>query len=190
MENADSAQLVDEILSALQSVGEPEIWVQQHLDGSVEQAVLDETFVAVTERLLGAQPPQAAHWEHLLTLAAARSSQRGGRPGFEACKAAVDKLDEMIRQDIFSNVSGDQAIALASAVTLILTAQSKLRQPIEVVVASLCEKFADSLQLMAERCGDLWQRRGQMSGVEGLFVWDTRQNEWRLEQDFKAYRAE
>ncbi|MCH8047987.1 MAG: hypothetical protein IID44_30200 [Planctomycetes bacterium] len=190
MENADSAQLVDEILSALQSVGEPEIWVQQHLDGSVEQAVLDETFVAVTERLLGAQPPQAAHWEHLLVLTAARSSQRGGRPGFEACKAAVDKLDEMIRQDVFVGVSGDQAIALASAVTLILTAQSKLRQPIEVVVASLCEKFPDSLQLMAERCGDLWQRRGQMSGVEGLFVWDTRQNEWRLEQDFKAYRAE
>jgi len=187
---ADATQLIDEILQALENVGEPEDWVQQRVDGSVDQAVLDETFVAITERLLGTQPPQTAHWEHLLVLTAARSTQRGGQPGFGACKAAIDKLDEMIRRDVFSCPKSEQAITLAGALTLILTAQSKLHQRIEVAVGSLCDKFADSLQLMAERCGDLWQRRGQMSGVEGLFVWDTRQGEWRLEQDFKAYRPE
>ena len=190
MGNSDATQLVEEILAALQSVGKPEDWVTQRVDGSVDQPILDEAFVAVTERLLSAQPPQTAHWEHLLTLAAARSSQRGGQSGFAACKAAIDKLGEMIGQDIFSGASAEQAITLASALTLILTAQSKLRQPIEVAVASLCDKFPDSMQSMAEHCQNLWQLRGQMSGVEGLFVWDTRQAEWRLGQDFKAYRPE
>jgi hypothetical protein len=190
MGNSDATQLVEEILQALQSVGAPEDWVQKHVDESVEKAILDEAFVEVTERLLGAQPPESAHWEHLLALAAARSSQRGGQRGFDACKAAINKLAEMIRQDVFSGASAEQVIALAGALTLILAAQSKLRQPIEAAVGSLCNQFADSLQLMAERCQDLWQRRGQMSGTEGLFVWDTRQGEWRLEQDFKAYRPE
>ena len=34
MGNADAAQLIDEILQALQSVGEPEDWVRQRVDGS------------------------------------------------------------------------------------------------------------------------------------------------------------
>ena len=76
------------------------------------------------------------------------------------------------------------------ALTLALTAQKKLRQPIEQAIGALGDKFADLIPDMAERCQDIWQRRGQMSGADSLFVWDTRQDVWRLHQDFKTYRPE
>ena len=79
-------------------------------------------------------------------------------------------------------------VTLTSAITLVIAAQRKLRQTGESTIGLLCDKFTDCLPEMAERCQDIWRRHGQMSGVEGPFVWDGRNHEWRLRQDFRAHR--
>ena len=180
--------LVDEILTALGTTEELENWLPQHLDGSIDVAVLTEAYRAVTQRLLGAEPPLTARWERLLVGAAGRHSRTDSEHGYEACKAAIAELTEMNQGAAFSGQPSEQIVTFASALTLVLTAQRKLRQPIEIAIESLCEKFADFLSEMAERCQDIWRRRGQMSGADGLFVWDARNDQWRLRQDFKSHR--
>ena len=190
MENFDVAKLVDEILAALDAVGQLESWVQQHMDGSVDGALLNKTCREVTQRLLGVKPPKTAHWEHFLVATAIHSAKSTRQHGYEVCKTAIAKLNEMIPRDSFIGVAEGEIMTLASALSVALTAQSKLRQPIEATIALLCEKFPDYVPDMAERCQDIWQRHGQMSGAKGLYVWDIRNNEWRLSQDFKPYRPD
>ena len=188
MAESSIARLTDDILSALGTTESLESWLRQHLGSSADSAVLTDTFRAVTQRLLGTEPPQTARWERLMVGAAGQVSGSDGDYGFGPCKAAIAELTEMIQEEAFSRVSPEQILTFASALTLVLTAQRKLRQPIENAMASLCQKFPDLLPDMAERCQDIWRRRGQMSGAEGLYVWDTRTNEWRLHQDFKSHR--
>jgi len=120
--------------------------------------------------------------------AAGHRSRSDGVNGFRPCKAAIAELTKMIQEEAFNSVSPEQIVTFASALTLVLTAQRKLRQPIEIATESLCRNFADLLPEMAERCQDIWRRSGQMSGAEGLYVWDKRNEEWRLHQDFKSHR--
>ncbi len=180
------AGLVAEVLSSLATAEDLESWLQRRMDGSVENAILKETFRATTNRLLIAKPPQIAEWERLLVAAAAISGAHG-QAGTDCCKAAISELAELIQNAEFEGASSDQIVAFATALTLVLTAQRKLRQPIEDAMDALCNSFANLLPEMAEQCQNIWQRRGQMSGSLGLYVWDTRNHEWRLSQDFKPY---
>ena len=188
MANLDVARLVDEIVSNVDEVGELEAWVKRRLDGTVEDALLDEAFGQVTQRWLGAEPPQTALWEHLVVVTAAHSTKPNGQHGYEACKSAIARMTQMVEEEVFRNVSAEVIVSLASALTLTLAAQRRLHQPIEVATGALGEKFSDSLADMAELCQNIWQRHGQMSGSEGLYVWDLRRKEWRLRQDFKPFR--
>ena len=76
----------------------------------------------------------------------------------------------------------------AGAMTVVLASQYRLTQDIEVSMRRLCERFPEQLPEIAEQCQDIWKLRGQMTGRRGLFLWDMRQQEWRLAQDFTPYR--
>lgn len=190
METLDASTLVEELLVAFDTVGELERWVDRRMEGTVEQAVLNDALGEVTSRLLSADPPDTAFWEQLLFAASVRSAKANGSHALEGCRAAVVQLLQMIDRDSLQQISSDRIVTLASALTLALTAQKKLRQPIEEAIGALGEKFGDLIPDMAERCQDIWQRRGQMTGADSLFVWDTRHNVWRLHQDFKTYRPD
>ena len=188
MPDADVVRLVDEILAALADAGEVENWAAAYLQGPQSPAVLDAACMEVTERLLGAEPPRAAEWEHLVFTLAVESAKSHGKHDLTACRAAIDTLGKMIDQGRFDPCAGEAIDTLASGLTLVLSAEIKLRQPIEFAILRLCDRYPDRLPAMAERCQSIWQRRGQMSGAEGLFVWDLRNHLWRLNQDFKPYR--
>lgn len=190
MSDLNVTSLVDEVVSALDTVGELEDWMLRRLDGSVAGPLIDETYRQVTGRLLKADPPEIARWEHFLVSAAVNSAKRNNRMGYVACKYALDKLIEIIQEDSLSGAAPKLLVTLAGALTLILAAQRKLRQSVELSTSLLCERFPDLLPEIAELCQNIWQRRGQMSGSDGLFVWDTRNDEWRLSLDFKPYRPQ
>jgi hypothetical protein len=188
MGDSDAQEMAEEILAALENVGETESWVERRLGASSERLVWQETFRVVTRRLLGVQPPRAADWEHLLVAAAARSTQPRGQLASDACKAAIGELCRLVDEDQFSTSTPARITTLASALTLALTAQRNLRQSIEAAIGALHDKFPHLLAEMAQQCQDIWQRRGQISGADGLFLWDTRNGTWRLNQDFKPLR--
>lgn len=188
MVDFDVPELVEEILSALDAAGGMESWVQRRMDGSDDGAILDEAFLEVTQRLFLADPPRTTDWEHLPVATADRSARPNGLHAYEACKSAIAELTKMIEEDSFNNVAPERIVTFGSALTLVLIAQRRLRQPIEVAIGSWCEKFPGPIPDMAERCQDIWQRWGQMSGAAGLYLWDTRNNEWRLNKDFKPFR--
>jgi hypothetical protein len=190
MSDLKVTDLVDEVVSALDTVGELENWMLRRLDGSVAGPLMDETYRQMTGRLLEADPPEIARWEHFLVSAAVNSAKCKNRIGYVACKHALDKLIEIIQEDSLSGAEPKLLVTLAGALTLILAAQRKLRQSVELSTSLLCEQFPDLLPEIAELCQGIWQRRGQMSGSDGLFVWDTRNNEWRLSLDFKPYRPQ
>jgi hypothetical protein len=190
METPDASTLVEELLAAFDTVGELERWVDQRMEGTIEQPVLNDVFNQVTSRLLSADPPDTAFWEQLVFATSVRSAKANGQSALEACRTAVEQLLTMIQSDSLQQVSAGRIVTLASALTLALTGQKKLRQPIEEAIGALGERFEHLIPDMAERCQDIWQRRGQMSGADSLFVWDTRHNVWRLHQDFKTYRPD
>ncbi len=190
METLDASTLVEELLAAFDTVGELERWIDRRMDGTVDQAVLNDAYGQVTQRLLGHEPPDTAFWEQLLFASSMKSAKAKGNHSLEASRSAIEQFHKMVEDDTLQQVNSDRIITLASALTLALTAQKRLRQPIEEAVGALCERFGDLIPNIAERCQDIWQRRGQMSGADSLFVWDIRHNVWRLHQDFKTYRPE
>ena len=188
MTDLDEGALVDEILSALDTAGEIESWIDGRLPSLGNSERVAETFRLVTERLLSVDPPKTDQWEHLLFVTAASSSKSNQILSCEVCTTAIAELTQMIQTDRFANTDSDHIVALASALTMALSAQRRLRQPIEVATKTLHEKFPDLLPAMAALSQDIWQRHGQMSGLVGLYLWDNRNNEWRLNQDFKPHR--
>ncbi|MFV2065527.1 MAG: hypothetical protein ACC645_01000 [Pirellulales bacterium] len=188
MSESNEALLTDEIMTALDAVGELEKWVETRLGDSTDRDLLNATYRDVTHRLLTVVPPKTAHWEHLIVATAARSAKQRETAATDACRAALAELRTMLQRDGFDQVAPERIVTLASAMTLALTAERKLRQPIEMTVELLVDRFPALLPDMAQRCQDIWLRRGQMSGEEGLFVWDTRNSQWRPRQDFKSHR--
>lgn len=188
MTDLDESGLVDEILSALDTAGGIESWIDRRMFGPDRSDISAETFRLATQRLLGTDPPKTDRWEHLLFATAVRSEKLNCKLSCEACKTAITELTQMIQGDRFTTTAPAHIVTLASALTMVLSAQRRLRQPIEIMTSTLHEKFPDLLQVMAERCQDIWQRHGQMSGLEGLYQWDNRNDEWRLSQDFKPHR--
>ena len=189
MADIDVTTLVEEIESALDEVGQLEKWVERRMDGKVDGATLCQAVGEMTQQLLSADPPQSAHWEHLLVAIATHSAKSHSQVGYDVCQAAIAEFSEMIPRDTFRLVTPEQIVTLASALTLALTAQRKLRQRIEHATVLLCVRYPDLMPEIAQRCQDIRQRHGQVSGSEGLFLWDTRRGEWRLSQDFKTYRS-
>lgn len=190
MTNDDCSQLVDELVTGLESESSVEPWLDQRIVGSQDRELLIDVYRDATKRLLDCEPPKAAHWESLLVPTAARSVQRDCPAGFDACRASVEQLTELVVDDTFSSSSLERIVAFASTLIVALEAQRKLRQTIEHAAAALFEQFPDYRGELAERCQDLWQRHGQLSREEGLFVWDVRNAEWRLSQDFKSHRPD
>ena len=188
MADLDESGLVDEILSALDTAGGIENWIDRRMFGPDNSDVSAETFRLATQRLLGTDPPKTDRWEHLLFATAVRSAKSNRKLLCEACKTAITELTQMIQGDRFTTTAPAHIVTLASALTMVLSAQERLRQPIEIMTSTLHEKFPDLLPVMAERCQDIWLRHGQMSGLEGLYLWDNRNNQWRLSQDFKSHR--
>ena len=127
-------------------------------------------------------------WERLIVSTAATSATRGGQVAYDACRAAVGDLDRLLSDGCLSDSSKHDFVALGCALAVAFTAQVKLRQPIEDAIGSICDLSPESMSEVAERAQAIWQRRGQMSGAESLFVWDLRKKEWRLSQDFKPHR--
>ena len=188
MADLDESKLVDEMLSALDTAGAIESWIDRRMLGPDSGELLAESFRQATQRLLGADPPKTDRWEHLLFTSAVHSAKSNYKLSCETCKTAITELTQMIQEDRFATTVSEHIVTLASALTLVLSAQRRLRQPIELATRTLHEKFPDLMPVMAERCQDIWQRHGQMSGLVGLYLWDNRNNEWRLNQDFKPHR--
>ena len=180
--------LVDEIISALETAGEIERWIDRRMLSPGIDELVAETFRLVTQRLLGPVPPKTDQWEHFLFVSAAHSAKTNHKQLCETCKTAITELTKIIQEDRFATMASEHIVMLASALTMVLSAQRRLRQPIEVATRTLHDKFPDLMPVMAERCQDIWQRHGQMSGLVGLYLWDNRNNEWRLNQDFKPNR--
>ena len=190
MEKLTRSQLVGEIMEALDSVGACQGWADERMHDPTAANELSEAFREVTQKLLTSDPPQHVHWEQLLVAAASASCDKPHANALAACKAGIAQLDESIQSGGLDAFTSDQAAAVAGALTLILAAQVKLRQAAEIAICSLANAFPDAVQAMGQLSQEIWLRRGQMSGHDGLFVWDCRRGEWRLSQDFKPYRPE
>jgi hypothetical protein len=189
MNVTDAEQLAREILDTVEQPGELRGWLQ-HRSASASTEFLDKACVLATEELLSAEPPRTGEWEQLLIQLAVHSQETAAHAGLDRCKSVLAKLDEMIAADRFASVEHDKIVTIAGALTIALTAQRRLRQPIEKVMRSLCEKSDNELAQIGQQCQNIWTRKGQMSGEPGLFLWDTRNGEWRLRQDFKAHRPD
>ena len=180
--------LTQEATSALTTVGALEDWLERRLGGAISEEMTSNAFRELTRYLLGDSPPRVADWEHLVTKTSVRSLKPDGKPAYEACRAAIERLSEMAQSRSLSAENADEIVTMTSALTLVIAAQRKLRQVVELTIGMLCDEYPDCLATMADRSQDIWRRHGQMSGVEGPFVWDQRNQEWRLRQDFKSYR--
>ena len=94
----------------------------------------------------------------------------------------------MVDAGAFQGASADRLATLARALTVALAAQGKLRQPVESAVGQMIDHCPLELHTLAERCQDIWQRRGQVLGMAGLCLWNCRNNEWRFGNDSKRLR--
>ena len=75
MTDLDRGALADEILSALDTAGEFESWIDRRLPSLGNNELIAETFRVVTQRLLSVDPPKTDRWEHLLFVTAASSAK-------------------------------------------------------------------------------------------------------------------
>ncbi len=180
-------QLVNEILVAVDQVGELKSWVVERLDGPINDAALHEACTQVAEQFLSSTPPQTGFWEHLLLTLAVHSRNRQPS-GLSACKSVVQHLSDLLGDERLRHFKAPELVTLASAMTVALAIQDKLTQDVEATICRLCGGFPDVLPEIANQCQGIWKRRGQMSGRPGLFLWDVRRQEWRLAQEFKPYR--
>ena len=183
-------QFANEMIDALDRSGRFEALVAERVDDSMDEEVLDEACVRVADELLKVTPPRTAQWEHFLVTLASHSSKSRQRHGLHVCELVIHRLRAMLAADELTTTEPAKLITLASALTVVLAAQEKLRQDVEQTMLALCEAQPDLLGEIAEHCQSIWKRHGQMAGGNGLFFWDTRSQEWRLAQDFKIYRPE
>ena len=181
------AQLVREVADAVGQVGELEAWVAKHLDGSVDETA-KQACVQAAEQFLVGTPPQIGAWEHLLVTLAFHSGRNREQTGLDTCKSIIEHLTGQLGGDPSRPFNTPELTTLASAMTVVLAIQDKLRQDIEESMRRMCDQFPAAVAEVAEHCQDIWKRRGQMSGRRGLFVWDVPRGEWRLARDFKPYR--
>jgi hypothetical protein len=123
----------------------------------------------------------------LITLAF-HSSRNHKHHGLSACKSIIQNLGELLREDRLGHFHVPELVTLASAMTVVLAIQDKLHQDVEEATRSICNRYPDAVDEIAENCQDIWKRRGQMSGRLGLFLWDVSREEWRLAGDFRPYR--
>ena len=187
MSDTNAENLAREIQAMLEQPGQWKDWLRQHAQAASEDDVLPQACALVTEALLGAEPPKTALWEQLLIQLAVHSHEMARQVGLNQCKMVLGKLHEMIAAGRLPRV---EVVTLAGALTVALAAQRSIRQQIEEVMTVLCERSGDDLSLVGQHCQDIWRRKGQTSGEQGLFCWDIRNGQWRLTQDFKAYRPE
>ncbi len=190
MSELQVTELIDEMVEVLHGDASLSDWIAQRCDGSVSPDILSDSMSGVTEQLVAGESPQLPLWQRLFTAVAMQSAEKNGRTSFDACATAIDSLAELIEKGSLDSVAHSDVVTLGSTLTLLLAAQRKLHQRIEYAIGLLCERHAESISEMAERCEELWHRCGQMSGASSLFVWDRRREEWRLSQDFKPYRPE
>ena len=190
MSATDAEQLAHEILETVEQPGQLKNWLRQRSESTSEAAVLDRACVLATESLLSADPPKTTQWEQLLIQLAVHSQETASHFGSDQCKSVLGSLRDMIEADRFAHVDNRKIVTIAGALTIALAADRRLRQPIEQVVNLLCGKFENELSQIGQHCQDIWRRKGQMSGEQGLFLWDTCNNEWRLTQDFKAHQPD
>ena len=183
------AKLVSEILPVVDRVGELQVWVEERLDGSINDAALQQACIQIAEQYLNSDPPQTGSWEHLLVTLAVHSGKTRRHFGLSACRSVVRHLCDLLGDERLRHFDAPKSITLASALTVVLAIQDRLTQDVEVAVRRLCDGFPDMLPEIADRCQDIWKRHGQMSSRPGLFLWDVRRHEWRLAQDFKPYRS-
>lgn len=195
MSDTQLSSLVGEMIAAADSGESLQAFVAKHGaanhgDHAVETEQLRQMLCEVTMRLLTGNTLRVATWERTLTAVTIRSTQADGEVAFDAVAAAIDHLAELIDRGELDSAAHADIVSLGSSLTLLLAAQRKLHQRIEYAVGLLGKHHPASLSEMAERCEDLWHRCGQMSGANSLFVWDARQKEWRLTQDFRPYRPD
>ncbi len=187
MTELNAEQLVMEVLSKIDKPGQIEHWADVHLEGSIPTAVAQEACVGVTKNLLQADPPRTGEWEHFLVTLAAHS-RRSKRPvATESCEAAIVGLLQLLNNGALDEFDESKVVTVANALIVTLAAQRKLRQGIEEAIGRICDKWSHLLPRIGAQCQDLWQRKGQMSGEPGLFLWDKRNQAWRLATDFRQY---
>lgn len=190
MSDGQKERLIEEILSKIDEVGQIESWVETRLNGSLPSTVVQDACVDVTTKLLRSDPPKTGEWEHLIVSLAAHSRQSKQEIAIASCNAIIDALSALLDDGTLQRMNEHKLVTVASALTVTLSAERRLRQAIEEVVRRICEERADLVQSIGEQCQQLWKRKGQMSGYPGLFVWDTRNTKWRVARDFRQYRVE
>ncbi len=187
MTKFNAEQLVTEVLSKIDKPGQIEQWANSHLEGSIPTAVVQDACVGVTKQLLQADPPRTGEWEHFLVTLAAHSRRSKRRVATESCEATIVGLLQLLDEGTLDEFNEQKVVTLANALTVALSAQRKLRQDIEQAIGRICDKWANLLPQIGEQCQYIWKRKGQMSGEPGLFLWDKRNQAWRLATDFRQY---
>ena len=198
MTDLQATGLIDEMIVAISDGKRLPNWITQRCDDSVDTELMSEgmcnalcdALCDATVQLLTGESPHLAHWERLIMAVAIGSTETESSAPFDACAAAITRLADLIENGDLDQAAHEDVVTLGSSLTLLLATQRKLHQRIEYAVGLLGNRHPKSLGEMAERCEELWLRCGQMSGATNLFVWDQRHEEWRLAQDFKAYRPE
>ena len=181
------SQLASEILAAVNGGGDLESWATERLDGLIHGTALDKACTLVAEQFLTSDPPQTGYWDHLLVTLALHSTRTKQRHSFSACTAVLRHLGDMLSEERPKQFNSPMLTTMASAMTMVLATQYRLKQDIEDTMLRLCEQFPEVLPEIADHCQAIWKRHGQMSGRRGLFLWDIRKQEWRLTQDFASY---
>lgn len=182
------ADLVSEILAVADRAGELDAWATERLNDSINDEALDKACTQLAEQFLTSDPPQTGAWEHLLVTLAIHSCRSKQLQGMNACQSMLRQLRDFLVDGQPKHFNPSKLMVIASAMTVVLASQYRLTQDIEVSIRQLCERFPEQLPEIAEQCQDIWKRRGQETGRRGLFVWDVRQQEWRLAQDFNPHR--
>jgi hypothetical protein len=106
-------QLVNEILVAVDQVGELKSWVVERLDGPINDAALHEACTQVAEQFLSSTPPQTGFWEHLLlTLCPPPKQPRSNR---QDAAVSIDQRAETARDGFAVRLLGKpSALAFSS----------------------------------------------------------------------------
>ncbi len=187
MTELNTEQLVIDVLSKIDQPGQIENWADVHMEGSIPTPVTQEACVGVTKNLLQAVPPRTGEWEHFLVTLAAHSRRSKRRVATESCEAAIVGLLQLLDDGALDACDEQKVVTVANALIVTLAAQRKLRQDIEEVIGRICDKWTHLLPQIGEQCQHIWKRKGQMSGEPGLFLWDKRNQAWRLATDFRQY---
>ena len=127
----DAEQLVRAFLAGIDQPGGLEGFVQDGLLGTIDEEVLNEACATVTKTLLESEDPKTGPWEHFLVTLAVHSCQSQAPRAMEPCRATIRTLRAMVSENRFVPSDPRKAITVTTALTLVLTAQPKLKQPVE-----------------------------------------------------------